>query len=84
MDPEYIRLRINLQRVQKGIKTRAPGIGKCSDCTKPYIKDHSPVPYCPDCRHNHSVTCRDCGVVFVCDREGNVICTSCRRQEALF
>jgi hypothetical protein len=84
MSNSEMRLRIALQQCQRGIKTRAPGIGKCHDCKEFYIKDDSPIAYCPACRPAHTVICRDCRTPFDGSSDGLVKCKSCRDQMSLF
>jgi Zn finger protein HypA/HybF involved in hydrogenase expression len=81
---EMVHLQISLQKCQRGIKTRAPGIGKCPDCKGFFIKDDSPIGYCPTCRPAHTVRCRDCRTPFDGTEEGLTKCPSCREQIALF
>lgn len=73
-----------LQQVKSGRRSSMPGIRHCPDCTHPFIPYDAQVPYCRDCRVNHSVRCRTCRTLFDCDTEGTVICKSCQNQETLF
>ena len=83
-DGAAMHLRHNLMLVQSGQKTRAPGIKKCPDCREHFIDDHRGLPYCGNCRINHTRACGDCGQPFRNTESGDRLCPSCREQIPLF
>ncbi len=81
-DAEYLRR--NLRLVTAGIKSRAPGIHRCTDCRDPWIADDSGLSWCRGCRVNHRRTCGHCHTSFTNTPDGDELCECCRNQHALF
>ncbi len=77
-------LRRNLRLVAAGVKSRAPGIRRCTDCRDPWIADNSGLSLCPDCRVQHLRVCGDCHRPFTNTRAGDRLCMCCRDQHPLF
>lgn len=73
----------NLRAVQSGRRSRAPGIGRCPDCTVVFIRDSS-VRWCPTCRVGHVLPCTGCGVRIPIAEDGSRVCPSCQGQLPLF
>jgi hypothetical protein len=82
-DPQF-HLLINLRDIRNGVKSRAPGIRRCRDCTQPWIDDHSGLPCCTDCRVNHHRACQQCGTAFRNTEQGDRFCFSRTNQDSLF
>ena len=74
----------NLMLVRTGLRSRAAGIRRCTDCREPFIDDHTGLTWCPTCRPNHQRRCADCGQPFSNTPAGERLCDCCREQLALF
>ena len=77
-------LQHNLQLVQAGIRSSAPGIRRCHDCKQRYIDDRVGLHHCPNCRVNHRRYCRQCRNLMPNTTQGHRLCECCRDQLPLF
>jgi hypothetical protein len=82
--PSYLMLGA-LRDVIEGRRKYAYGIGRCSHCTEPWIKDGE-FKYCADCRHTYVVyrKCDECRVQYRLEYVGHQKCGACREQLSLF
>lgn len=63
-----------------------PKTKDCKACHETYLDriEDIRIPYCPDCRPQHTTKCRTCRWIPVTYDTPGLICDCCRRQTELF